>query len=264
MNDDLASRWNEKVIWRELSTLTDGQKERLSKNLDLVKLISGVSCLGTIDRRLLAEFLSKSENRLVKIKDFPSRLREMERFYGEVFGLQIDFSDADVDVFSKRWGFNWLLVMLEGMTANRLFDKCAERFPSWKFTADLDKMIASVRQPDHTYPFLLKDSEEAGEEHAYKSAERCAGEGLCAITLEERLLLEIWYHWKTGRHLDQASWTLCGGSRGIWGPKGKYAICAYFLQGAFHVSWWHWDTKDGALRAREIFLPDGNRIIPKL
>jgi len=35
----------------------------------------------------------------------------------------------------------------------------------------------------------------------------------CGSGFNKRLLLELFYHWKTGKHLDILNWTLCSGSR---------------------------------------------------
>ena len=137
-------------------------------------------------------------------------LAEWRRFYWEVFGTNVDFSDLVLP--DKKNGFNWLLVMLKGLTANKLYDKCKERFAAWRYTEDLDD-IKSVRTTEKTYAIWLRDRVEADEENKNRSANDCAKEHINGITLDERLLLELWYHWKTGKHLDIQNVTLCSGSR---------------------------------------------------
>ncbi|MCX6795926.1 MAG: hypothetical protein NTW06_00310 [Candidatus Falkowbacteria bacterium] len=100
-------------------------------------------------------------------------LAEMLRFYKEVFGIEADFI-TDLLIPERQEGFNWLLVMMEGLTPNKLFAKCKERFPSWKYTEDLDT-IQSVRKTDRTYAIWLRDREEADEENKNKSAKLCSG-----------------------------------------------------------------------------------------
>ena len=54
---------------------------------------------------------------------------------------------------------------------------------------------------------------EAGKENENLSANKCKELNINGITLEERLLLELFYHWRTNKHLDINNVTLCTGSR---------------------------------------------------
>ncbi len=137
-------------------------------------------------------------------------LTEWSRFYREVFSLETDFSDLVLP--EKKEGFNWLIIMQEGMDANTLFEKCQERFKSWHYKDDLSD-VTSDRTPHQTYAIWVRDRVEADEENKNKSANTIKKEGISGITLEERLLLELFYHWKTGKRLDIENYTLCSGSR---------------------------------------------------
>ncbi|HDQ23060.1 MAG TPA: hypothetical protein ENN28_03775 [Candidatus Uhrbacteria bacterium] len=170
-------------------------------------------------------------------------LSEWARFYKEVFGLEADFTDLQLP--EEREGFNWLLVMLQGLTPNKLFDKCKERFSAWRYTEDLDA-ITSDRQTDRTYAIRLRDREEADEENKNKSANTCKAESIIGITLPERLLLELFYHWRTGKHLDINNVTLCSGSRN---PDGDVPNVSWDDDRLF-VYYYSRDGYNGGLRAR--------------
>lgn len=169
---------------------------------------------GKITPQELGRFL-KRENLFEKLKDLTSQIAEWEVFYQEVFDREVDFSNLELP--EKAEGFNWLIVRPEGMTPNKLFDKCKERFPSWRYTEDLD-VIESVRKADKTYAIWVRDRIEADKENKNKSVNDCDKKGIKGITLEERLLLELFYNWRTGKHLDIDNTTLCSGSRN---PHGR-------------------------------------------
>ena len=174
---------------------------------------------------------------------FEELLAEWRRFYWEVLGTTVDFSDL---VFpEKQEGFDWLIVMSKVWTANELFAKCKERFGAYRHIEDLDT-IKSVRKTDRTYAIWLRDREEADEENKNKSAKDCEKEGINGITLPERLLLELWYHWKTGKHLDVNNWTLCSGSRSSDG-RVPHVLCH---DDRLRIFYYSSDFAHGRLRAR--------------
>jgi hypothetical protein len=152
----------------------------------------------------------KLQEVLANALGIPDPRLEWQRFYEEVFGVKADF--LEIVLPEKQEGFNWLVVVQEGMTANRIFDKCKERFQSWRYIEDLNT-ISSVRKTDKTYAIWLRDRIEADEENKNLSANKCKELGINGITLEERLLLELFYHWRTSKHLDINNVTLCTGSR---------------------------------------------------
>jgi len=64
------------------------------------------------------------------------------------------------------------------------------------------------------YAKRFRNRVEADEENKNLSADAIAKQKTKDITLLERLMLELWYHWKTGGgHLDLVNVTLCAGSR---------------------------------------------------
>ncbi len=133
-------------------------------------------------------------------------LSDWERFYKEVWGEKaVDLSNL---VFPPaRDDFDCFVVMLEGMTFNRILIKTKERFRSWWFGEKFDN-ITSPRTADKTYIVRCRDRVEADEEHKNKSANDCKAQGLNIMTVEERMMLELFFHWKTDGHLDINTLTL--------------------------------------------------------
>src|SRR3989338_3173881 len=140
-------------------------------------------------------------------------LADWARFYKEVFCLDLDFSGVIIP--ERKPGFDRLLVIAQGMTHQRLFDKCKELFPSWKYTdKNLDEIIKSDRasQSGH-YAIWVRDRVEADEENKNLSADDLKKRNSAEITFEERMLYELKFFKETGKHLDIKNWTLCAGSR---------------------------------------------------
>lgn len=136
------------------------------------------------------------------------------------------------------------LEMKDYMTPKYLFDECAKLFniSSW---IDLSK-VTSERKGNYTVYF--KDVQEADEENKNFSANDLKEKGVKGITLGERLLLEIVYFKKYGKHLDEINWTLCSGSRYSGGNvPGVYWNAD---DREVDVDWYDPDYRDDDLRAR--------------
>jgi hypothetical protein len=146
-------------------------------------------------------------------EDVSVLLADWQKFYLDLFGLEVDFSALAIP--TKKKGFDRLIVVAQGMTPQQLYDKCAEFFSCWKWTdEDLDKIVRSERTAkDGPYAVWFQDVVEADEELKNLSANNLKKEGIPGITLEERLLMELKYFRETGNHLDIADITLCAGSR---------------------------------------------------
>ncbi|MCX6746419.1 MAG: hypothetical protein NTX00_05445 [Candidatus Parcubacteria bacterium] len=129
-------------------------------------------------------------------------LAEWARFYKEVFRIEIDFSDISIP--EKRNRFDWLIVMLKGLT----LDELCVRAGGW-LKLNLGK-IESIRKPIETYAVWLRI--EADDQIENKIADDCAGEGISGITLEERLLFDRFYYWRTGKHPESKILVSCTGS----------------------------------------------------
>jgi hypothetical protein len=216
---------------------------------------------------MLADLLHKIQNGVIRIEELARFLKrenpfeapsyhkfinEWEKFYQKVFGLTVDLSQVRVP--DPRDGFNLLVVMLQGLTAQKLFDKCKELFRAWKWTdKNLDEILdqaKSVHNPANgNYAIWLRDRVEADEELKNRSANNLQQDNVRGITLEGRLLLELFYYWKTGKHLDVQNWTLCSGSRCFGGsvPDVSWSSGVDRLD----VSWYGPGSSDDSLRSRE-------------
>lgn len=153
------------------------------------------------------------KGRLEPGEEAPVFLASWQEFYRDLFGLEVDFSNLSVP--AKRKDFNRLIVVAQGMTPQRLYDKCTELFPCWKWTdQNLDERVQSERTAkDGAYAVWFRDAVEADEDLKNLSANDLKKKNIPGITLEERFLMELKYFKETGQHLDRQNFTLCTGSR---------------------------------------------------
>jgi hypothetical protein len=139
--------------------------------------------------------------------------KDWQDFYREMFQRESDFSKIKIP--EKKEGFERLVIVEKGVTAQNIFDKCVELFSSYKSTdKSLDEIVTSDRSAvEQAYAIWVRERIEADEELKDVSAKGIAEKGIITETLEERLLDEIKYFKQTGKHLDVANVTLCTGSR---------------------------------------------------
>ncbi|HAT74806.1 MAG TPA: hypothetical protein DCS28_02095 [Candidatus Moranbacteria bacterium] len=191
--------------------VTDKQLEKLSRRIhDLFERVrtGGVDFQETLDGlQCLAE--KKSET----INSHGKDIAMCQKFYQKVFGESQDFSEVRIP--EKPEGDWWLIVLVKGMTPEELFQRCREKFGAWKWTnKSLDEIIVSDRTAkDGHYAIWVKANIEADEEFKNLFANQLKAQNHKGITLEERLVLELFYFWRTKKHLDNQNWTLCAGSR---------------------------------------------------
>jgi len=140
-------------------------------------------------------------------------LASWQQFYQDLFGFEVDFSGLTVP--GRKRGFDRLMEVAQGMTPQRLYDKCAEFFTCWKeANRSLDEIVQSERTAkDGAYAVWFRDVVEADEDLKNLSADDLKKMDIPGITLEERLLMELKCFKETGNHLDIANITLCSGSR---------------------------------------------------
>ncbi|PIT88573.1 MAG: hypothetical protein COU29_02230 [Candidatus Magasanikbacteria bacterium CG10_big_fil_rev_8_21_14_0_10_36_32] len=181
---------------------------------------------------------------------------ERTRFYKEVFGLTVDLSKVRLPPETE--GFGWTLTI-----AKELGDKplatvmaaCRKLFKGnvWQYADDLDNSVpTNDRDPrrDGSYIIRVRDRVEADEENKNLSADTVKSRNMVTLTLLERIVLELFCFWKTGKHLDIQNTTLCSGSRNFDG--GVPGCC--LRGGEFEVCWRGSSSCRGALRAREAVL----------
>ncbi len=183
-------------------------------------------------------------------QDMDAILADWHSFWKDNFNLDLDFTTLRIP---EREGFNRLIIMVKGMTPERLYAKCKELFPCWKYTDNLDT-VTSDRDPANppagggAYAIWVRDRVEADEELKNKSANMLEKAGINGETLPECLLHELKYFTETGEHLDVNNVTLCSGSRH---PGGDVPYVYWFSgYGRMGVFWCSPDYRYGYLRAR--------------
>ena len=181
------------------------------------------------------------------VSPYTDLLADWQNFYRDVFGLELDFSNLSIP--EKRAGFDRLLIIAQGMTPQRLYDKCKELFPCWKWTEkSLDEIVKSRRtSKDSAYAVWLRERVEADEELKNLSAEQLDEADVPGVTLEERLVYELKFFKKTGKHLDIVNITLCSGSR--YGDG--YVPRVGWSDGKMNVRWYDPDNARDFLRSRQ-------------
>ena len=173
---------------------------------------------------------------------------DWEKFYKDVFNIKVDFSNFKIP--EERKGFNRLIILAKGMTLQRLYDKCKELFPCWKYTDDdLDKIVTSKRvAKTKAYAIWTRDRQEADEELKNLSANQLKKKKISGITLEERLLYELKFFTETGKHLDINNITLCSGSV----DSDGLVLDVRWRDGRLKVYWYNPDDSFSSLRSREV------------
>lgn len=109
---------------------------------------------------------------------------------------------------------------------------------------DMDKL--DIDFPPVKTKRKFKYIQEADPENANKSANQL--EQKDQITLRERLLFELEYFKKEGKHLDVDNWTLCAGSRDRDGDVPRVYWSSDYRN--VRVDWCDPDYSDGGLRSR--------------
>jgi hypothetical protein len=180
-----------------------------------------------------------------------SLLIEWQDFYRGEFGIELDLSTLVIP--ERKVGLDRLLVIAEGMTIQRVYGQCSQRFKTWKYTdKDLDTAIPmNDRDPKNgTYAIWVRDTVEADEQFSNKSANDLKVANHIGITILERLIYELKYFKETGKHLDIDNVTLCSGSRNSVGfvPYVRWDRS----DSAVRVHWCNDDYRGSNLRSREV------------
>ncbi len=171
------------------------------------------------------------------------------KFYRDVLNVAVNLDTFRIPEHVP--GFDRLIVVLPGMTPEKLFQLCRSRFRGWKWTdKSLDEIVTSVRTAaSGPYVIWVRDREEADDELAGKSYNDLVAAGIVGVTLEERLLDELEFHYRTNRHKDRTNVTLCSGSRCSAGRvPGVYWLGS---DDKLRVDWFGPDDRGDDLRSRQ-------------
>ena len=203
----------------------------------------------------IAEFRKRKIQKPEKIRnqELSEQIENWENFYQENFKITPDFSKLEIP--EKREGFDKLIIMAKGMTAQKLFDQCRELFPATKYKEDdLDKIITSDRNANkEAYVIWVRDRIEADEELKGLSANVIKAQKLITETLEERLIQELEYFSRTKKHLDEHTATLCTGSC----DSDGYVQRVSWSFDEFRIHWSSFDHGGDLLRHREVVASAG-------
>jgi hypothetical protein len=199
-------------------------------------------------QKVLREVLCPAEE-AEKI-DVSALLADWQSFYEQVFNVNIDL--ANLPVPERRNGFDRLIVMVPGITAQKVYEKCGEFFRTYKHYHDLDKDVPTNDRTAANGPYAIwtRNVGEADKELKNKSANQLAQKQIKGITLAERLVYELKYFTETESHLDTENMTICSGSR----DSGGSGLRVGWNRG--YSEMWVNDCNPGShrddLRAREV------------
>ncbi len=183
------------------------------------------------------------------------QLKVWVKFYGTFFPGELSACGGpgviwSVSVPEERSDFERLLVVIPGITAERVYDECAKHFKCGRYTADLDKSVTvnDRSASSGAYAAWVRARIEADEELQNLSANDMPTHSRKGITLLERLVLELQQWSENDKHLDIVNITLCAGSRDADGC----VPCAYWDDRTFRVRWRESSERDPRLRVREV------------
>lgn len=177
---------------------------------------------------------------------------EWTKFYSDVFGLTVNLADVTLPPETK--GFGWSVVIAKELgdkPLNTAMSACRKLFNGkvWQYTNDLDKSVpTNDRDPRiiGSYAIRVRNRVEADRENKDLSANDIKSRQMVTMTLLERVVMELFYFWKTGKHLDIQNVTLCSGSRR---SDGLVPDC-FMNDDEFELYWCYADSCSGSLRAR--------------
>ena len=179
---------------------------------------------------------------------------DWQKYLCEVFGVSADFLSV-MKLPSVRSGFGWGIAMPQGLSAQQMLNALKPRFDDklWQWCQNLDRAIDLEKEARTTangpYVVWCRDRVEADEELKNLSANDLTKRGTNCMTEPERIMLEGWFHWKIGGHLDIKNVTLSAGSRYSDGSVPSAYWFADFGFGVLrYVAGYRYDN----IRAREV------------
>ncbi len=131
-----------------------------------------------------------------------SILNEWEAFYRVVFGLRIDLSSFDV--FEAFIPSRKIIVVAKDLTADSLFLACQHHFGAARYGKDFSSITSSRRAYAN---YMVEFDDEKTPIDATRQLR------YVPLTVEERLVLELWHYRTHGTFYDPHFTHLCEGSR---------------------------------------------------
>ena len=226
----MVARNDQRVRMYDLWRIVDGYVAEGKRNVEEVAHVLQI----IKDRKDFADHLlsPKASVPVVTTPSVRRLLRSWSKFYHRYFGIQPDFSGLMIP--PRPEGFDFLIVVLKGITSNLVYAVMSSHFQCWKSWDNLDS-IKSDRDSTQTYAIWVRNRQEADEELKNLSVNKIQEMGLKTETLPERLLHGFKFWDESHIHLDVRNITLCAGSRDSYGnvpvvnwDVSKVRVCWYF------------------------------------
>lgn len=149
-------------------------------------------------------------DRSIHEQDVSKILLDWEKFYRKYFDLVCNFSNLVIPERPTQGKWR-LIVVAEGMTPQKLFNKCLGQFDAHSCIGDdLNNISDKVSK---NYSFWVRAIQEVDENLRNLSADDLKQKSIIGITFIGRLLFELKYFDETEMHLDIEHFTLCTASR---------------------------------------------------
>lgn len=162
-------------------------------------------------RRVVTALLDSTPSDMPTGMDTNAQIQRIIGWYAKYAGINLESQEIFAVLPERQLGFDRLIVVAPGMTPNRCYETLGKQCGVWRYTDDLSAIVTSVRTATKLYAVWCRNRQEADLEHRNQSANQLQQKD--CLTLEERLLFEGLCFEETGQHLDEKSWTICGGSR---------------------------------------------------
>ncbi|MEN9852367.1 MAG: hypothetical protein RI996_310 [Candidatus Parcubacteria bacterium] len=158
----------------------------------------------------------------------PTHKEDLTRFFFEVFGLEVDLDDANLDASDGEIAmFNPNI-----LTASELVKQGCKHFKLSDpyFYKSLDEVRDTSVRPNGEYVFVYKDS--PARDLPGVSYNQAKKQNLCILNLVEYILATFFSKWKTGKFLDISGWTRLDA---LWFDDG--VVGADWLGGRLYFGW---------------------------
>ncbi len=216
--------------------------------VDLDRTLDGLQLLIEDKEVVSVESVRKAGGEVVLSK--PKFIRDWEKFYRQIFGLTVDFSDVPIP--KDPGGYTWPICVPPrsilgdemALSGGKQQYKITRRYYPNMDTA-IDHTFGRDAL-DESYIVRVRPFDEADEEMKNLSARTIQKQNINTLTFRERTLLQRFLLWKEKRILDKKTITLCAGSRFSVGDVPS----SYWSGDGVDVDWCHLVNAVDNLRAR--------------